>query len=128
MVIKNKMKAIANKTAKIASCASALMAYFPTVAFAAGSGESSDGFFTHEVSVDPNNVDATTMMGKLLGVISVVFIIVGIFRCGTAAFTILEAYSEDNSAAINKGVKQLAIGAVFIAAPLLMQFLFGGSN
>lgn len=118
MVIKDKMKAIASKTAKIASCAGALMAYFPTVAFA-------DDFFTHEVTVDPNNVDATTMMGKLLGVISVVFIIVGIFRCGTAAFTILEAYSEDNSAAINKGVKQLAIGAVFIAAPVLMQFLFG---
>lgn len=117
MVVKEKMHSMVSKASKVLSCAGAMAMSLPTYAFA-------DDFFNQTVTVDPNAVDATSMMGKLLGVISAVFIIIGIFRCGTAIFSILEAYSEDNSAAINKGVKQLAIGAVFIAAPLLMNFLF----
>lgn len=120
MKVREKLSHVAGKCKKAAVTASAMAMAFPMSAYAAG-----DEFFNQEVNIDPSNVSATGMMGKLLGVISVVFIIVGIFRCGTAAFTILEAYSEDNSAAINKGVKQLAIGAVFIAAPIMMKFLFG---
>ena len=69
------------------------------------------------------NIDATTMMGKLIGVIAAVFVVIGLFKAATSVFSILEAYSEDNTAAMNKSLKQLGIGIAFIAAPLLVGWL-----
>lgn len=70
-------------------------------------------------------ISATTIVGRLLGIISAIFILVGLFRVGTSIFSILEAYSEDNSAAMNKALKQLGIGSAFIAAPIIIRFLLG---
>ena len=69
------------------------------------------------------NIDATTMMGKLIGVIAAVFVVIGLFKAATSVFSILEAYSEDNTAAMNKSLKQLGIGIAFIAAPFLVGWL-----
>ena len=119
MAIKEKMKAVAQKASHAMTCASVMALSAPFSAYATNTG-----FNTQEITVDPSNINATTIISRLLGIIAGIFIIIGIFRCGTAVFQILEAYSEDNSAAINKGVKQLAIGAAFIAAPALMIWLF----
>lgn len=119
-MIKDKMKSLALKASQVVTCASVMAMSLPSVAFADGDG----GFLMQEIEIDPGNVNSTTIISRLLGIIAGIFIVVGLFRCGTAIFQILEAYSEDNSAAINKGVKQLAIGAAFIGAPTLMIFLF----
>lgn len=71
------------------------------------------------------NINATTMMGKLIGVIAAIFVVIGLFKSATSVFSILEAYSEDNTAAMNKSLKQLGIGIAFIAAPLLVGWLLG---
>lgn len=120
-MIKDKMKSLALKASQVVTCASVMAMSLPSVAFA---DDDKDGFLMQEIKIDPSNVDSTTIISRLLGIIAGIFIVVGLFRCGTAIFQILEAYSEDNSAAINKGVKQLAIGAAFIGAPTLMIFLF----
>lgn len=83
------------------------------------------GFLGGDVETISVNTDisAKTMLGKLIGIIAGLFVLVGIVKCATSAFSILEAYSEDNSAGVNKAVKQLGIGVAFIAAPMLLTFL-----
>ena len=120
MTVKEKIKSVTKKAGEVATYAGVMAMTMPFTSFA-----SNTGFNMQEIQVDVDNVDAGTIISRLLGIITGIFVVIGVFRCGTAVFSILEAYSEDNSAAINKGVKQLAIGAAFIAAPLLLKFLFG---
>lgn len=75
-----------------------------------------------EITVN-TDVEAQDIMNRLLAIIAGLFVLVGIIKTGTSIFSILEAYSEDNSAAVNKAVKQLGIGVAFIAAPALVAFL-----
>lgn len=95
--------------------------------FAVNTGTGGGGGIGLPVSVTKisiaKNIDATTMMGKLIGVIAAVFVVIGLFKAATSVFSILEAYSEDNTAAMNKSLKQLGIGIAFIAAPFLVGWL-----
>ena len=105
--------------------ATAIAAYLGLSATMPGKVFCSGGFLDgsmDEITVN-TDVEAQDIMNRLLAIIAGLFVLVGIIKTGTSIFSILEAYSEDNSAAVNKAVKQLGIGVAFIAAAALVAFL-----
>ena len=103
--------------------ATAIAAYLGLSATMPGKVFCSGGFLDgsmDEITVN-TDVEAQDIMNRLLAIIAGLFVLVGIIKTGTSIFSILD--SEDNSAAVNKAVKQLGIGVAFIAAPALVAFL-----
>ncbi|MCD8082182.1 MAG: hypothetical protein LUE86_01320 [Clostridiales bacterium] len=92
----------------------------PYSVFCGGSGFL-NGSMT-EISVNAD-VSAQSVVNRIVTIIAGLFIIVGLLKTATSAFGMLEAYSEDNSAAMTKHTKQLGIGVAFIASPFLITWL-----
>lgn len=122
MVVTSKIKQAANKAAAVVSgAAGGLYAAYNAALLNIYCG---DFFTAQEVTVNPD-MDATAAMGKLLTIIAGAFIAVGLFMLISGLFSYLEAKSEDNAMGESKAVKKMAIGAAFVAAPVLVNFVFG---
>lgn len=114
-----KLKTVANKTKAIAATTCTMLMATPLTAYATGG----DFFQDRGITINAN-VDMSTLLNRLVNVFAGAFIMVGIFQIAMSIFALLEAHSEGNSAAVNKAVKQLCIGGIFVGAPLLLKFLF----
>jgi hypothetical protein len=90
-----------------------------------GGGKGDDLFTGQDVTVNVGAMNTNTLVGRVVGVLTVICVIIGMFMIFSGVAKYLSATSEGNAAEQSKAGKTIAVGAAFASMGAIARFIFG---